>query len=129
MEQGNNDWQAAYDTLSQVWRTRLEDFSREALIELGNEWETLAGDVQRALGDDPRGPGAQQLAARCCQLIVRLYGDEVHLATCVTACRHVEKWAPSFGSWPGWRFLSSALSAHLETGGANILRYPHLGHR
>jgi hypothetical protein len=32
----------------------------------------------------------------------------------VTAGRHVEKWSPSFGDWPGWRFLSSALSAHLE---------------
>jgi hypothetical protein len=50
-----DDWQAAFDTLSQVWQTRLRDFSREALIEFGKEWETLAGDVQRALCDDPRG--------------------------------------------------------------------------
>jgi DNA-binding transcriptional MerR regulator len=114
VEHDNDDWQAAFDTLSHVWQTRLPDFSREALIQIGQEWETLAGDVQRALGDDPRGPGGQQLAARCCQLLVRLYGDEVPLSTWVTAGRHVEKWSPSFGDWPGWRFLSSALSAHLE---------------
>jgi DNA-binding transcriptional MerR regulator len=114
VEHDNDDWQAAYDTLSHVWQARLPRFPRGALIEFGQEWETLARDVQLALGDDPRGPGAQQLAARCRQLLFRLYGDQVPLSTWVTAGRHVEKWSPSFGKWPGWRFLSDALFAHLR---------------
>ena len=111
VEDTNDDWQAAYDTLRHVWQTRLPGFPREALIEFGQEWEALARDVQRALGDDPRGPAAQQLAVRCRQLLSRLYGDQVPLSTWVTAGRHVEKWSPSFGKWRGWRFLSDALSA------------------
>jgi len=114
VEHHNDDWQAAYATLSRVWQARLARFPRGALIEFGHEWEALAREVQRALGDDPRGPGGQQLAGRWRQLLFRLYGDELPLSTWVTAGRHAEKWSPSFGKRPGWRFLSDALSAHLE---------------
>jgi hypothetical protein len=82
------------------------------MAEFGREWGTLTADVQDALGDDPRGPTGQQLAARWLRLLMRLYGDDVSVSTWLIAGENVEKWSPSFGTWPGWSFLTEALAVY-----------------
>jgi DNA-binding transcriptional MerR regulator len=111
VQNDGEDWQAAYETLIQVWQARRPWLSREAMAEFGQEWETLVEDVQHARKDDPRGREAQQLAARWLRLLRRMYGDDVPVSTWLIAGRNIEKWSPSFGTWPGWSFLSEALAA------------------
>jgi DNA-binding transcriptional MerR regulator len=112
MQNDSQDWQAAYEMLIQVWRARRTRLSIEAMAEFGKEWGTLTADVQHALGDDPRGPTGQQLAARWLRLLMRLYGDDVSVSTWLIAGENVEKRSPSFGTWPGWSFLSEALAVY-----------------
>jgi MerR family transcriptional regulator, thiopeptide resistance regulator len=112
MQNDGEDWQAAYKTLIQVWQARRPWLSQDAMAEFGQEWETLVEDVQHALEDDPRGPKAQQLAVRWLRLLRRMYGDDVPVSTWLIAGRNIEKWSPSFGTWPGWSFLSEALAAY-----------------
>jgi len=112
MQNDSEEWEAAYATLLHRWQARRPALAQEMMAELGQEWESLATDVQHALtrGDDRRGPSAQQLAARWLRLLRRLYGDDVSASTFRVAGRNVENWSPSFGVWPGWKFLSEALS-------------------
>lgn len=110
----NKDWQTTYETLMEAWHARRQSISPEVLVEIGRQWETLAADVHRALGENPRGPRAQLLATRTLQLLRRLYGDDIPVSTWVAAYRNMEKWSPSFGAWAGWKFLSEALFVNLE---------------
>ena len=116
MPDDNKEWETVYETLMHVWQARRMSISPEVLAEIGHQWEALAADIHQALSEDPRGPRAQHLATRTLQLLERLYGDDVPPSTWVTAGRNIEKWSPSFGAWPGWKFLSEALSVNLAAG-------------
>jgi hypothetical protein len=113
MPHDDKDWQTVYETLMQAWQARRASMAPEVLVEIGHQWEALVADVHQALGEDPKGPRAQHIATQMLQLLTRLYGDDVAPSTWVIAGRHIEKWSPSFGAWPGWRFLSEALSVNL----------------
>jgi hypothetical protein len=39
-------------------------------------------------------------------------GDDVSVSTWLIAGENVEKWSPSFGTWPGWSFLTEALAVY-----------------
>ena len=116
IEKQNNSeaWKKKYDMLVQAKMERLKSLSSDARAELREQWAALVADIQQALGEDPAGPRAQDLATRWVSLLERLMGGPVDpsMVGMATAYRDTGTWSP--GEAPAdrrvWDFVGKALS-------------------
>jgi DNA-binding transcriptional MerR regulator len=74
MEQPHEDLLATYAGMLKAKVRHLQALSDADRAALRREWETLIGEVQAALGEDPAGPVAQRLLDRWSALVVRFTG-------------------------------------------------------
>ena len=111
--QNHKDWNAKYQELVDAKTARLKTLAPEDLQALRNEWSTLIEDVRAALGDDPAGPRAQELATRWLNLLGRLMGGPVDrsMVGAGAAYQAENKWGPSKVDKPVWDFIQKALAA------------------
>jgi DNA-binding transcriptional MerR regulator len=115
MQNNSETWKEKYDTLVQAKMERLKSLSPDAIAELRRQWAVLVGDIQQALGEDPAGAKAQELATRWVSLLERLMGGPIDpsMVGSATAYQDMERWSPSAASFADkrvWDFVGKALS-------------------
>jgi DNA-binding transcriptional MerR regulator len=110
----NNDaqWKDMYEELIKAKMARLTSLSPEEATALRAEWDVLLRDVEGALGEDPAGPVAQELADRWLKRLERLMGAPIDPVMVRAAAIY-----QTTGRWSGgavdkrvWDFMSKALS-------------------
>jgi DNA-binding transcriptional MerR regulator len=115
MQNNGDEWNEKYEGLVQAKIDRLKTFPPHEMAELRKQWTVLIGDIRQALGEDPRGTKAQELAARWVSLLERLMGGPVDpsMIGSAAAYRNTGGWSPSgtvFADKPIWDFVNKALA-------------------
>jgi DNA-binding transcriptional MerR regulator len=116
MQNNSDEWNKKYDSLVQAKIERLKSISPNEMTELRGEWAALVGDIQQALGEEPSGVKAQELAARWVSLLERVMGGPVEPSMIGSAAAYQTTggWSPSgtaFGDKRVWDFVSRALAS------------------
>ena len=116
MQNNSDEWHKKYDSLVQAKIERLKSIAPNEMIELRKQWAVLVGDIQQALGEEPGGAKAQELAARWVSLLERLMGGPVDSSMMGSAAAYQTTggWSPSgtaFADKRVWDFVSKALAS------------------
>lgn len=69
MQDQRNEWKNQYNALLQGKINRLKAMSPDVREQLRGEFATLSREIEGALGEDPAGPRAQELAGRWLKLL------------------------------------------------------------
>ena len=114
MQTNNEEWKKAYETLMQAKIDRLRALSPETLTELRAEWAALVQEVSGAVGDDPAGPRAKELAGRWIAALEKMMGGPLDRSMLGAAAAYEES-ASSTATMPGmdrrvWEFMNKAIS-------------------
>jgi len=80
--QNSSEWTTKYysDAAQQKLAALRQDWSPELQERISREWLDLIGDVQAALGEDPAGDKAQELAGRWMGLVEQFTGGDAEIA-------------------------------------------------
>jgi TipAS antibiotic-recognition domain len=69
MHDKSEEWRKQYEALIRTNFERLPSLSLDARTQLREQFADLFKEAEQALGEDPAGAHAQQLAVRCVQLL------------------------------------------------------------
>ena len=120
MQNNSEEWKKQYEALVQTNFERLPSMSLDARTRLREQFAGLFKEVERAIGEDPASPHAQQLADRCVELLRTLTvtgPPNPRLLKIAAAYLSQGEWLtdampsePPFGGKPVWEFISKAIA-------------------
>jgi DNA-binding transcriptional MerR regulator len=120
MQHNSEEWKKQYEALVQTNFERLPSLSLDAKTQLREQFADLFKEVERAVGEDPASPHAQQLADRCVELLrtLTVTGQlNPKLLKIAAAYLSEGEWLadatppePPFGGKSVWEFMSKAIA-------------------